>query len=105
MNDTILEFYEAIGFEEIEVEDRLTALFCEIDENGSYVLLTNDDGGVLTALKQSVLFTYYSPEGSFQWSTGFKNADAFKELWQEAAMPLEKLEAIRKYRDNKEWYK
>jgi predicted lactoylglutathione lyase len=104
MND-ILDFYEAIGFEEIEIEDKLTALCCEIDESGSYVLLTDDNGAFPAALKQQVLFTLYSPEGSFQWSTSFKNADEFKELWQEATAPKEKLEAIRKYRDNKEWYK
>ncbi|MCE5286729.1 MAG: hypothetical protein LLG02_12895 [Pelosinus sp.] len=105
MNDNILEFYEAIGFKDAEIEDDLTALCCEIDENGSYVLLTDDNGSLPTAIKQSVLFTYYSPEGSFQWSTSFKNSDEFKALWQSGALPPEKLEAIKKYRDNKEWYK
>lgn len=103
MND-ILAFYQALGFEETEIEDELTALCCEIDENGSYILLTDDNGALPTLLTQRVIFTYYSAEGSFQWSTSFKSANQFKELWQDPCSLSEKLEIIKKYRDNKDWY-
>lgn len=105
MNDSIIEFYETLAFEETETDDGFTALSCETDQEGNYVLVTDDDGSMISSLDQPLLFTYYTAEGSFQWSTGFKNSYLFKDYWSKADLAEEKLKIIRDFRDNKEWYK
>ncbi len=105
MSDNVIDSYETLGFEETEIEDGFTALSCEIDPEGNYALLTNDEGTMPANLKQPVLFSYYTTDGSFQWSTGFKNFFVFKEYWSQAETAKEKLAVVWKYRESKEWYK
>jgi hypothetical protein len=101
----IMEFYEELGFEEIEIEDGLTALFFEIDPEGSYVLLTDDDGDVPQSLKQPLVLACYTAEGAFEWSATFKSSPVFKEIWTVAPAPAEKLAAVQKYRESKQIFK
>lgn len=99
-NDTLFDFYEQLGFEEAEVDDGLTALFQEIDADGGYVLITDEDGAIPDSLKQAVILACYSPEGSYEWSATFKNSQAFQAAWSSDLPIAEKLTAIQTSREN-----
>lgn len=99
-NDTVLDFYEQLGFEEAEVDDGLTSLFLETDTDGSYVLITDEDGAIPATLKQAVVLAFYSPEGSYEWSATFKNSQLFKDNWSSDLSTEEKLAAIQTSREN-----
>lgn len=92
-----IEYFEVLGFEESEIEDGLTALAFEYHTDGSYALLTDEEGSLPQNLKQPLIFACYTPDGAYQWSTWFKNAYLFQELWAAAATPAEKYEAVRQY--------
>ena len=104
-DESVLDFYGALGFEETDIEDGLTAFYLEIDSQGSYVLITNDEGGIPESLKQPVIFACYTPEGAFQHSASFKNSYVFKEIWSSAQTVEQKLDAIQKRRENFDYYK
>lgn len=104
MSDDSREFYTELGFEETELEDEATAMLLEYDDDGSYALITDEDGKTPESLRQTVLFSCYTPDGAFLWSTSFKNSFLFKELWTSASAPADKIAAIQKFRDNKEYY-
>lgn len=104
-DENILDFYEGLGFEETAIEDGLTALSFEIDPQGSYVLLTDEEGAVPETLRQTVVFACYTPEGAFQWSASFKNSYVFKDIWSESQTTEQKLDAIQKRRENIAYYK
>lgn len=98
IHNDILDFFEDLDFEEVEIEDNMTALFIEVDEDSEYGLLTDADGKVPSNLKQPVVFACYSPEGAFQWSSTFKSAMLFKEIWSAPATLPEKFSAARQFR-------
>ena len=98
----ILDFFEEIDFEEIEIEDGMTALFIEIDEDSDYGLITDTEGNTPGNLAKPIVFACYNAEGAFQWSSTFKTATEFKELWSEQASLQEKFEAVRKFRKDAE---
>jgi hypothetical protein len=104
-DENVLDFYEALGFEEIDIEDGLTALSFEIDPQGSYALITNAEGAIPETLKQAVVFACYSPEGAFLWSASFKHSYVFKDIWAGNKSTEQKLDAIRKRRENIDYYK
>lgn len=92
--ETLQEFYQSLGFEEITVEDGYTAFFYELSPEGMYALVTDEDGKMPQTLKQSIIFAAYSSEGAFRWSTGFKNSYLLKECWSTAQTPEEKFAAV-----------
>ena len=96
--NAILDFFEEFDFEEVEIEDGMTALFIEINEESEYGLITDDDGNLPKSLKNPIVFACYNPDGAFQWSSTFKTAEAFKAVWSAAASLPEKFEAVRKFR-------
>lgn len=98
--ETVMEFYEALGFEETEIEDGLTAFSFEDTPDGSYALLTNDEGTMPESLKQTIIFAYYTEQGSFLWSVSFKNSYLLKDVWSQATTPEDKLEAVQKSRSS-----
>lgn len=104
-DESVLDFYEPLGFEETDIEDGLTALYFEIDPQGSYALITNDEGSVPATLKQAVVFACYTPEGAFQQSASFKNSYVFKDIWSGPPTVEQKLDAIQKRRENFDYYK
>lgn len=103
-DDNSRDFYSQLGFEETDMEDFVTALLFEYDPDGSYVLITDEEGKTPQSLRQAVLFSCYRPDGAFLWSTSFKNSFLFKDLWTEAATPADKIAAVEKYRESKEYY-
>ncbi len=100
-NQSIIDFYDDLDFEEAEIEDGLTAFFFEAAPDGNYALLTDEEGNMPETLKTPVIFAYYTAEGSFLWSVGFKNSSVFKEIWSMAAAPEQKLAAIQKYKEDR----
>ena len=99
INQAILDFFTALGFEEIPIEEGLTGLSFEDGPDGEYALITNEDGLLPTSLDTSLLIAFYTPEGAFLWSTGFKNAIQFKEIWTPGSTDVEKLQATQQHRD------
>lgn len=99
--ESVLVFFQALGFEEIEIEDSLTALSVEYSSDGSYALLTDDEGNKPETLKQSLIFAFYSPEGAYQWSTSFKNAYTFKDTWLQGETIMDKCQAVRQLGEEK----
>lgn len=104
-DESVLTFYEDLGFEETAIEDDLTALSLEVDPQGSYALITDEEGAVPETLKQAVVFACYTPEGAFQWSASFKNSYVFKDIWAGSQPTEQKLDAIQKRRENIAYYK
>lgn len=100
-DENVMDFYKTLGFEEIEIEDGLTALSFEVSPEENYALLTDEEGSIPTSLRQIIVFAYYTPEGAFLWSTSFKNSYLFQEIWSEADTPEHKLTAMQKYYDSK----
>ncbi|MDF2572765.1 MAG: hypothetical protein K0R55_4369 [Sporomusa sp.] len=101
-DNTILEFYEAMGFEETEIEDGLVVLGIELTKEGNYALLTDAEGNMPKNPTQEIVFAYYTPDDSFLWSASFKNSTIFKELWTGAQTAEAKLNAIVQYRKERE---
>lgn len=96
-SENIMDFYGTLGFEEIEIEDKLTALCFEVDPADSYALITGEDGSIPASLKQVVVFACYTAAGAFQWSTSFKNSYLFQDTWSGAKTPKDKFEAVHAY--------
>lgn len=98
MSNSLLAFYETLGFEETEIEDGLVILGIELTPEGNYALLTDTEGTMPQKLDQAVIFAYYSPEDAFLWSASFKNSTVFKEIWTKSSTTEDKLAAITNYR-------
>ena len=47
LQQPILDYFTALGFEEIPIEEGLTALSFEESPEGEYVLITDEDGKAL----------------------------------------------------------
>ncbi|SMC76694.1 hypothetical protein [Sporomusa malonica] len=101
-NNTILEFYEALGFEETETDDGLIVFGIELTQEGSYALLTDAEGTMPKNATQEIIFAYYTPDDSFLWSASFKNSAVFKELWTGAQTAEARVDAIVQYRKERE---
>ena len=97
-NSQVLEFFAVLGFEEIDIEDGLTALCFEESPDSEYALITDEEGSLPNSLEIPLMLACYSPEGAFLWSTGFKNAAHCKELWSSGNTYAEKLQKIQVYR-------
>jgi len=93
-----MDFFAALGFEEIDIEDGLTALCYEETPEGEYVLITNEEGTLPHSLEVPLMLAGYSSEGAFLWSTGFKNSAQFKEIWSSAETYAEKIEKVQAHR-------
>ena len=99
MSDNLLEFYQALGFEETEIDDGQMVLGIELTPEGAYALLTDAEGLMPKNPKQEVIFAYYTPEDSYLWSASFKNSTVFKELWNQSPTTETKLATIVKHRE------
>lgn len=100
--ENILDFYTQLGFEEIEIQDSPPAFFWETEENGDYILVTDEDGALPSAVKQPITVAFYDAGDRFQWSTGFKNSFLFRDLWNAAPAATDKLHSLQEYRKQNE---
>ena len=96
--ESVIDFYEDLDFEEAELEEGATAFAFEDTADGSYALLTNDEGTMPESLRQNIIFAYYTAEGSFLWSASFKNSYLFKDIWSSETTPEAKIDAVHKTR-------
>ena len=51
LQQPILDYFTALGFEEIPIEEGLTALSFEESPEGEYVLITDEDGSLPQAFR------------------------------------------------------
>lgn len=79
-SDTLESFYENLGFELVEIDDRDT-LFYQISDDGDYATITDDNGNVPTSLDEPIIFTLYDENDSFQWSVTIEDSHYFGELF------------------------
>jgi hypothetical protein len=91
---TVQEFYEELGFEEIETEEQATAFYYEKIPGGIYALVTDEEGGLPQTLRQRIIFAAYSPEDAYSWSVEFKNSYLFQELWVQAQNSEDKFAVV-----------
>ena len=62
INQAVLEFFTALGFEEIPIEEGLSGLSFEDGPDGEYALITNEDGLLPTSLETPLLIAFYTPQ-------------------------------------------
>jgi hypothetical protein len=98
-NQTVMDFFAALDFEEIPIEEGLTALSFEDGPDGEYSLITNEEGAMPESLETPVMLACYTKAGAFLWSTGFKNAMQFKEIWSVGETYAEKLQSAQRHRE------
>lgn len=79
-SDTLELFYENLGFELVEIDDRDT-LFYQISDSGEYATITDDNGNVPAGLDEPIIFTLYDENDSFQWSVTIEDSHYFGELF------------------------
>lgn len=96
--DSMTDFFAALGFEEVEIEDNLTVLGIDADSDGNYILLTDEEGALPATLRQRIVLAYYTADGAYQWSVGFKNAFLFKDTWSSGDDLTAKLAVLQQYR-------
>ena len=75
------ELFESLGFEEIQIEEGLMALCHEVEPDGRYLLVTDEDGNWPEDLTLPVVLALYSAKNVFQGSATVKNSKLFKERW------------------------
>ena len=63
--DMVLDFYESINFELIDI-DGYDTLFTELLEDGTYATVSDDDGYMPEDLETPVVFNVYDDNYSFQ---------------------------------------
>ncbi|MDU2063916.1 MAG: hypothetical protein E6713_03665 [Sporomusaceae bacterium] len=95
--NSLCTFYEDLGFEEVEIEDGLTALCVEEKLDGPYGLLTDEAGNIPASLAKGLVFACYSEQDAFLWSATFKNSQQFRDLWLKAASLPDRFAAIAEY--------
>lgn len=96
--DSVADFFAALGFEEVEIEDNLTVLGIDADADENYILLTDEEGAMPATLRQRIVLAYYTADGAYQWSVGFKNAYLFKEVWSSCTDLIARVAALQQYR-------
>lgn len=95
----VLDYFSGLGFIEIPIEDELTAWSYEYGPDGEYALITDEDGLPPNSLELPLVLAFYTPEGSYLWSTGFKNAAQFQEVWSRGDDYAAKQQAAQEHRD------
>ena len=98
-NQAILDYFIALGFEMVPIEDGLTALSFEETPDGEYALITNEEGSLPDSLEIPLMLACYTAAGAFLWSTSFKNAVQFNEVWSQGDTYGEKLQAAQRHRE------
>ena len=77
--DMVLDFYESINFELIDI-DGYDTLFTELLEDGTYATVSDDDGYMPEDLETPVVFNVYEDNDSFQWSVTLDDSYQLKDL-------------------------
>lgn len=78
-HDTVLAFYDELGFELIDF-DGYNTLFIELLDDGSYATVSDDDGHIPESLNTNIVFNVYDDNDSFQWSVTLHDSHQLQEL-------------------------
>ena len=85
---------EKMDFFEL-VEDDGTIVYCyEPDENGEYLILSNDMGET-PHKDQPVIVACYSPQDAFLWKAEFKNIGQLFEIYEKSGGKTAFIDAIK----------
>lgn len=76
-------FYESLQFEWITIDDQ-DVLFYELLDDGTYLIVTDDDGHTPTTVKEPIVISIYDSNDSFLWSVTLDNSTHLKELLEKA---------------------
>ena len=96
--DMLLDFYESINFELIDI-DGYDTLFTELLEDGTYATVSDDDGYMPEDLDTPVVFNVYDDNDSFQWSVTLDDSYQLKDLLDSAESTDEFLETLQRIRE------
>lgn len=96
--DMLLDFYESINFELIDI-DGYDTLFTELLEDGTYATVSDDDGHMPEDLETSIVFNVYDDNDSFQWSVTLDDSYQLKDLLDSAKSTDEFLETLQRIRE------
>lgn len=81
-SDTTQSFYEDLGFEIVDIDER-EALFFDLGDTGNYLTVSDDDGNLPNTLEAPILITLYDESDSFQWSVTLEDSLYLQELFQQ----------------------
>ena len=95
--DIVLDFYETINFELIDINGYDT-LFTELLEDGTYATVSDDDGHLPEDLETPIVFNVYDDNDSFQWSVTLDDSYQLKDLLDSAESTDAFLETLQKIR-------
>ena len=95
--DIVLDFYETINFELIDI-DGYDTLFTELLEDGTYATVSDDDGHLPEDLETPIVFNVYDDNDSFQWSVTLDDSYQLKDLLDSAESTNAFLETLQKIR-------
>lgn len=78
--EAVQSFYENMGFELVEIDDRET-LFYELSDLGDYATITDPEGNLPGDLESPVIWSVYDENDSFQWSVTIEDSHYLRELF------------------------
>ena len=95
--DIVLDFYESINFELIDI-DGYDTLFTELLEDGTYATVSDDDGHMPDTLDTPIVFNVYDDTDSFQWSVSLDDSHQLQALLEENSNTKDFLDALQAIR-------
>lgn len=95
--DNIIDFYETLGFEEIEFDGQ-PVLFLELDDEGNYAIVTDEDGVMPETVTRPVLFSVYNYTDAFQWSVTLEDSVFLADLYKRCPDLTDVLKNLQEYR-------
>ena len=96
-SDAVGSFYEEMGFELVDIDDR-EVLFYQLDDDGAYATITDDNGNVPTDLDSPIIFSVYDENDSYQWSVTLEDSHYFGQLFARFAASDDLLANLRDIR-------
>ena len=96
-SDAVGAFYEEMGFELVEIDDR-EVLFYQLDDDGTYATITDDNGNVPADLDSPIIFSVYDENDSYQWSVTLEDSHYFGQLFARFAASDDLLANLRDIR-------
>ena len=103
-SDTVLSFYEQLGFELIDF-DGIDTLFFELSDKGDFATVSDDDGNLPESLDTSIVFNVYDENDSYKWCVTLEDSAHLKELLDQAESTEEFLSILEDIRqENIEHY-
>jgi len=82
-SDTVLSFYEQLGFDIIDF-DGIDTLFFELSDKGNFATVSDDDGNLPESLEAPIVYNVYDENDSYLWSVTIDDSYTLQELLNQA---------------------